>query len=472
MADATAATGNSTARQERWYRSVWRWHFYAGLFTVPFVLWLSATGAIYLFKPQVESLIDRPYDSLEITGAPLAPSALVDKAESAVPGSVLHRFILPEEADDAQRIVVGVGADETRVYLHPQTGEVLKTVGEQDRFMRVIFRLHGELTMGRWGSTLVELAASWTIIMLLTGLFLWWPRDAKGLGSVLYPRLSQTGRNWWKDLHAVTGIWVALFAALLIFTGLPWAKSWGNYFGIVREVTGQVDGPVDWSRGSDVERQERAALDRQARAVMGEHAGHAGMGATMAAVPDTTSAPSLQLDRVVPSATRLSLPAPVEITPPAETGAPWKVVSNTPNRPQRTNVEIDGGTGSVVGRVDFAQRHWVDRVVGYGIAWHEGALFGLANQLFALAILIALVALSVSGVVMWWRRRPEGRLGAPAPKGVLRHSWLLLGLTVALAFVVPLFGLSLALIVLVERILLRNAGARAFLGLRDPKAQP
>ena len=154
MADATAATGNSTAQQERWYRSVWRWHFYAGLFTVPFVLWLSATGAIYLFKPQVESLIDRPYDSLEITGAPLAPSALVDKAESAVPGSVLHRLILPEEADDAQRIVVGVGADETRVYLHPQSGEVLKTVGEQDRFMRVIFRLHGELTMGQWGSTL------------------------------------------------------------------------------------------------------------------------------------------------------------------------------------------------------------------------------------------------------------------------------------------------------------------------------
>ncbi|MXP09210.1 PepSY-associated TM helix domain-containing protein [Pseudoblastomonas halimionae] len=466
MSDATAATGNSTARQERWYRSVWRWHFYAGLLTVPFVLWLSVTGAIYLFKPQVESWIDRAYDSLEVTDAPLAPSALAERAEGAVPGSVLHRFILREEADDAQRIVVGVGADETRVYLHPDTGEVLKTVGEQDRFMRVIFRLHGELTMGRWGSTLVELAASWTIIMLLTGLFLWWPRDAKGLGGVLYPRLSRTGRNWWKDVHAVTGIWVALFAAVLIFTGLPWAKTWGNYFATMREVTGQVDGPVDWSRGSDVERQERAALDRQARAVMGEHAGHVGMGG-MAGQPDAPSTPALQLDRVVPSATALALPAPVEITPPAESGAPWKVVSDTPNRPQRSTAEIDGETGSLVGRVDFAQRHWIDRVVGYGIGWHEGALFGLANQLFALAILIALVTLSLSGVVMWWRRRPEGRLGAPGPKGVLRHSWLLVGLTIVLAFVVPLFGISLALVVLADRVLLKSAPrARTVLGLR------
>ncbi|GAB5349171.1 PepSY-associated TM helix domain-containing protein [Alteriqipengyuania sp. 357] len=467
MNNATAATGTPTARQERWYRSVWRWHFYAGLFTVPFVLWLSATGAIYLFKPQVESWIDRPYDSLEVTNTPLAPSALVDKAEGAVPGSVLHRFILREEADDAQRIVVGVGADETRAYLHPDTGEVLKTVGEQDRFMRVIFRLHGELTMGRWGSTLVELAASWTIVMLLTGLFLWWPRDAKGLGGVLYPRLSRTGRNWWKDVHAVTGVWVALFAAALIFTGLPWAKTWGNYFSTMREVTGQVDGPVDWSRGSDVERQERTALDRQARAVMGEHAGHSGMGG-MAAEPDTASAPALQLDRVVPTAANLALPAPVEITPPANADAPWKVVSNTPNRPKRSTVEIDGPTGSLVGRVDFAQRHWIDRVVGYGIGWHEGALFGLANQLFALAILLALVALSVSGVVMWWRRRPEGSLGAPAPKGVLRHSWLLVGLTVVLGFVVPLFGISLAVVVLLERLLLRrSAPVRAALGLRE-----
>ena len=36
------------------YRSVWRWHFYAGLFVIPFVLLLSVTGAIYLFKPQID----------------------------------------------------------------------------------------------------------------------------------------------------------------------------------------------------------------------------------------------------------------------------------------------------------------------------------------------------------------------------------------------------------------------------------
>jgi uncharacterized iron-regulated membrane protein len=36
------------------YRMIWRWHFYAGLLVMPMVLILSLTGAMYLFKPQID----------------------------------------------------------------------------------------------------------------------------------------------------------------------------------------------------------------------------------------------------------------------------------------------------------------------------------------------------------------------------------------------------------------------------------
>lgn len=49
------------------YRTVWRWHFYAGLFCIPFVLWLSVTGTIFLFHPQIQHWLDRLYDHLSIT---------------------------------------------------------------------------------------------------------------------------------------------------------------------------------------------------------------------------------------------------------------------------------------------------------------------------------------------------------------------------------------------------------------------
>ena len=51
-------------RQWPTYRTVWRWHFFAGAFCVPFVIFLSITGAIYLFKPQIEGAIDRPIEGL------------------------------------------------------------------------------------------------------------------------------------------------------------------------------------------------------------------------------------------------------------------------------------------------------------------------------------------------------------------------------------------------------------------------
>ena len=103
---------------------------------------------------------------------------------------------------------------------------MLHSVPDQQRLMRQMFRLHGELMLGDRGSNAVELAASWTIIMLLTGMVLWWPRNTRLWAGVLYPRLRHGGRVFWRDLHSVTGIWISAFALFLLISGLPWAKFW------------------------------------------------------------------------------------------------------------------------------------------------------------------------------------------------------------------------------------------------------
>ena len=133
-----------------------------------------------------------------------------------------------------------------RVWVNPYTLQVMHVAVEEDRFMPWIHRLHGRLLMGDKGSYLVELAASWAIVMMVTGLFLWWPRDAKGLAGVLYQRLrigSSTQfsgkvakRIFWRDLHAVIGFWIAFFVMFLLISGLPWTKSWGGLLKEVRQL--------------------------------------------------------------------------------------------------------------------------------------------------------------------------------------------------------------------------------------------
>ncbi|NWP75092.1 PepSY domain-containing protein, partial [Escherichia coli] len=73
------------------------------------------------------------------------------------------------------------------------------------------------------------------------------------------------------------GLWVSIGAVFLIASGLPWAKNWGDYLKQVRVVTGTAAGRQDWSAGSAADAAARAELDRGARAMLDEHAGHHGM---------------------------------------------------------------------------------------------------------------------------------------------------------------------------------------------------
>ncbi|HUI74841.1 MAG TPA: PepSY domain-containing protein, partial [Candidatus Acidoferrum sp.] len=97
------------------YRTVWRWHFYAGLFCIPFVIWLGITGSIYLFRPQIEAWLDSPYDHLSINGPRAQGEAEILTALRAVPGSNLHYYELPRTAQSAVRVIVGKGTEEFRV---------------------------------------------------------------------------------------------------------------------------------------------------------------------------------------------------------------------------------------------------------------------------------------------------------------------------------------------------------------------
>jgi uncharacterized iron-regulated membrane protein len=439
----------------RLYNAVWRWHFYAGLFCVPFVIWLSCTGSLYLWRPQIEAWLDSPYNNLSTSGALASPDKQVSAAVNAVPGSQFRKYFLSQSPTDATQILVSKSGVTTRVYVDPRSLRVLNVVEEEMRPFRVIFHLHGELLAGAVGSYLVEIAACWTIVMLVTGMYLWWPRGNNGLAGVVYPRLSRGGRMFWRDIHATAGFWVSLFALGLILTGLPWAKGWGTYLNEIRVLTGTLQGPVDWTIGGK-------APDHMSMSMAGEHMAHMGGGSSSAAVRPG------ELQRVIATVTPIDLADPVAISPPKMSGGAWSVASESADRPLRVDLKVDGETGSVTQRKDFSERHWIDRVIGYGVAAHEGQLFGLANQVLGTLTALFLVILSVSGVVMWWKRRPEGILGAPIALQRPGFGAALILSILLLAIYMPMFGLTLVLMLIIETLVLRRiASVARWLGLRE-----
>jgi uncharacterized iron-regulated membrane protein len=447
------------------YSTFWRWHFYAGLFCIPFAIWLSITGTIYLFKPQIDAWIDSPYDHVIRTSTRASPTAAVQKAIESVPGSVLHAYELPESDTSALRVMVGKGTDVFRVYLHPETLEVLRTIPEEDRLMKIIFHLHGDLLLGDRGSMLMELAASWMIVLILTGLYLWWPRGNSGLAGTIYPRLDRGGRAFWRDLHSVTGLWVAFFLLFLLVSGLPWAKSWGGMLKEVRKWSETTPVKQDWSTGKSSEMAERLAANTQpAKPQSGEHKGHADHGGHN---PDDNQLIDYTLlNTIVANVEPLNLAAPVLVTPPSKSSPKWAAKSDAQNRPLRVNLKFDNTTGTITERKDFSQRPLLDRIIGTGVAAHEGQLFGWPNQLLGVFTTMGVILVSVSSFVMWWSRKPQNALGAPRKinaRPVPLFLWLLI---VSLGTVLPLMGLSLIVILIIEFIALKRIkSVRHYLGL-------
>lgn len=441
----------------RWpaHHIVWRWHFYAGLFCIPFVLLLAVTGGIYLFKPQVDAALDAPYEHLVLTGAAASAHQQVQAALQAVPGARLQAYELPANPHSAVRVLVKQAQVVSRVYVHPQTLQILKVVREDDKLMRVIHRLHGNLLLGQRGSYVVELAASWAIVMVVTGLYLWWPKAGQGLAGVVYPRIGKSSRVFWRDLHGVVGFWISFFTLFLLISGLPWTKSWGGMLKEIRQVSTVTVKAQDWTIGG-------VSTD--------DHAGHEGHH-QQSHTHHATQGYRL-LDQLVDTVKPLHLAPPVLIAPPSEKSIDWTARSDAQNRPLRVNLSFDA-SGNIKSRQNFADRPLLDRVIGIGVAIHEGQMFGWLNQLLGLITALGLMVLSLSALVLWWKRRwaqaaTQRTLGAPPPgKASAPYAWAMIGLILALGVLLPFFGLSLLLVLLIERWVMPFFPATAnYLGLR------
>jgi uncharacterized iron-regulated membrane protein len=321
---------------------------------------------------------------------------------------------------------------------------------------------------------------------VLTGIYLWWPRNAKGIAGVLYPRLSFKGRLFWRDLHAVIGIWISFCVLFLLISGLPWAFVWGSALKEVRELTGTASYQQDWiiaGRKKSAEDENNSDHDHSIHeATHGEHAAndehsehqshqepasfsmheeHHHTGMAHAQLNEIVS-----LNMIVAHAQELQLAYPVLVAPPSAKSPEWSAKSNAQNRPLRADAYFSAATGELTKQQNFSQRHIIDRAVGIGVAAHEGQLFGWFNQLLGLLTALGLVAMSVSGFIMWRKRAPEGFLGAPPVMPEAKIGVGFVAIIFVAAVLLPVLGASLIIVFLLERILFsRWSGARVWLGL-------
>lgn len=433
----------------RGYRAVWRWHFYAALWTAPLLIVLTLSGAIYLFDREIDAWWNRSMQTLApapgLASLPLARQEAIVRA--AEPRAAVLRVRLPFTADEAAiwsvRRADGTAQD---VFLDPRRGRITGTADPALQPTNLVRKVHGTFFAGEIGSHVVELVACWTLVMMATGAWLWWPRKWKARG-VIVPRLSAGGRRMWRDLHAIPSIFLAVFVILLVLTGLPWSAFWGAQFAKLGEVVPFIapspnfhaPPEADGKPAADPHAMHKMAAMPPADPKLPWTIRHSAMpqGSGMGPVGIA------RVETLLPLLDRARYGEGVRILYPQGPKGVF-TVSYVPDKAegQRT-LHVDPGTGRVLGNVGWADYSPVAKAVEWGVMTHMGRQYGLANQLANLTVCLMLVGSVSAGLVLWWRRRPQGELGAPALQPGDRMPSEVKALLAVLAVLFPLVGATM-----------------------------
>ncbi len=443
------------------YNLAWRWHFYAGLLVIPFLILLSLTGIVYLFKPQLDRLMYADLLQVPVAEQRLSADQQLAVIRRAYPQANVQQYLPPPQADRSAQFVVDNAGQALNLFVDPYRGTLLGSQDAQNNLQAIARALHGELMIGTLGDRLIELAAGWGIVLLVSGLYLWWPRGSGGAG-VLWPRLASRGRLFWRDLHAVSGFWGSLLLLFMLLTGMTWTGYWGAQFaGAWNHFPAAMwdDVPKSEQQARSLNTSTRQtvawAVETTPLPLSDPHAAHNGNAASLTG----GAAPQISLQQVVDTASTRGVQPGYSITLPKGAGGVYSIALFADDPRHDATLHLDQYSGKVLADVRWKDYGAVAKTVETGVMLHEGKLFGLANQLLMLGVCLLVLLSAVSGLVMWWQRRPQGSFGVPP----LRHDlprWktaIVVMLLLGVAF--PLVGASLLLIWALDWLLLSRLGA-------------
>jgi uncharacterized iron-regulated membrane protein len=428
------------------YRAIWRWHFFAGILVIPFLLNLAVTGSLYLFKDEINNTVFGYRYVVQPTGSALDPQRLVEPATAAVPGSTATSYKDPASSDRSAIVTVSQGGTSSLVFVNPYDGKVLDTVPAENEFNYVVKRIHSLAFFGEWTNKLIEITGGFAMVLVVTGIYLWWPR--RQTGGVVSVRGTPAKRVFWRDLHAVTGAFAGVLIFFLALTGMPWSGYWGSNINTWLGSHGLGYPAQLWD---DVPKSQKVSADILPTV---------GWTVEKAPVPlsDIAAAQAKQpvgLDAAVATAKAAGIRPGFDVAIPGDATGVYSAAIYPDDVAGQRMIHIDQYSGKPLVDLAYSQYPIFGKTIEWGISVHQGQEYGRFNQFLMLATCFTIILSCVTGIVMWWKRRPAGRVGVP-PMPPKRSVYVGLWIIAAVfAAALPLTGLAIIAMIAFDQIVVR-----------------
>lgn len=202
-------------------------HLWLGLTAGLIVCFLGITGCILAFEREIEDAT-QAYRFAQVKEAtPLPPSALGAIAVRRLPGKKLHSVSYQPGHSAVASFYNGDPEYYYLVFLDPYSGKVLKVKDMSRDFFRIIIDGHFYLWLPpKVGQPIVASATMIFVVLMITGIILWWPKNKAARKQRFKVKLNAKWRRTNYDLHNVLGFYMSWVIIFIAFTGLVWGFEW------------------------------------------------------------------------------------------------------------------------------------------------------------------------------------------------------------------------------------------------------
>ncbi len=213
-----------TAKTSNLDNFVYAVHKWCGLVAGLFIMMLSSTGTLLLFNDEIDTATNAEMVKVSAEGPRLSADQLVTALVQKYPDASLSSTIVyPGAPDRAPMTQLRQDGKNWWVYQDPATGAVLGQREPNETLMKQILHIHEHLTLGQSGHAILLVVGIALILLVVTGV--WYYRAS--LLSVF--KIGVRNRNTYlanSDLHKLVGVLSFLFLLLMAVTGsfMHWEK--------------------------------------------------------------------------------------------------------------------------------------------------------------------------------------------------------------------------------------------------------
>ncbi len=376
-------------------------HLWFGLAVGLIVFIVSLTGTMYVFMDEIQGVLRKEAIWVKpetITQQPLAIEVLKEKISLEVnekfPISTVeipldknksYEFLYLERDKKGWNYFQEIKIYKA-VYVNQYTGEILGIYNEKYDLFPILKSIHWSLLLkADWGKYVVGIPVVLFIILLITGIVLWWPINKKARKS----RLTFDWKNvkTWKrknyDLHNILGFYASFIALIMSLSGIYFAYPWvKNVFNVA--LSGSVDLPKD---------KEIKSPD-----------------SLLAKNPSVYDLTALEIKKQYPESSSFRIPLNGKNKKGKELkNIPVTVYEKEGRHSNRSQVTFDKYSGKLLSNKAHKNLNNAEKYALANYDIHTGSYFGLFGKVIWFLAGLICTSLPVTGFLVWWGKQKKGK---------------------------------------------------------------